>query len=270
MKRRFLVPVVFLAAAAVTAGLLPVEGERSMLRLSGALRVLVMDALWMRMTAHVHEGNERLVLSDARTLLELDPDSPGIRYFLHGYLSFTMARRAVTDEEKARWIDEGFEIMDEGLERDPGSIVLNKGLGLTFFQRTEYGDGIFDRVCMERYGGLPVELAWKRFEKALGDPDTLPYFTASLINIARLETDRGAYQAAAERWREVVERLPPWLELIDDPAEAGRFADHCRDMRDYCELMAGHKKDEEIAPADVKKIEELQRRLEAYMEDSHR
>jgi tetratricopeptide (TPR) repeat protein len=268
MKYRFLPPLVFLVVAAVTASLLPVEREQSILKASGALRVFVMDALWMRMTAHVHGGNERLVLSDARTLLELDPDSPGIRIFLHSYLSFTMARRAVTEEEKARWIDEGLEILDEGLARDPDSMALNKGLGLTLFHRTEHGDEVFDRVCLERYGHLPVELAWKRFEKALDDPDVPAYLAASLINIARFEMDRGDYAEAAERWRQAVERLPPWLELIDDEAEAERLANHCRDLRDYCRLMA--RKDEEMTPGDVKKTEELRRRLEAYMEDSHR
>ena len=69
----------------------------AILRLSGALRVFLVDAFWMRMHGHLREGREDLVLTDARTLLTLEPDSVRVRCFLHEHLIFNMAPKAVTD-----------------------------------------------------------------------------------------------------------------------------------------------------------------------------
>ncbi|MFH1999518.1 MAG: hypothetical protein ABIK28_07555, partial [Planctomycetota bacterium] len=61
-RKTWLIPITLFALAAATAGLLrqrapmQVEGESFFLRMSGAIRVFAMDAIWMRMSAHQHEG----------------------------------------------------------------------------------------------------------------------------------------------------------------------------------------------------------------------
>lgn len=168
----------------------------------GAFRVFAEDALWMRMREHQSEGRDGMVLTDARTLLRLDPDSAEVRDFLHWHLAFNMAHRAVSDASRAQWIEEGLDIQHEGLERDPGSVVLNLGLGMTFFMRSE-DEGVFSDVCLRRYGKKPVQMAPGYIEKAYScrpEPETLLFLLQALKKQASFEAEQDNWNMASRLW----------------------------------------------------------------------
>lgn len=240
-------------------------GTEELLRRSGAVRIFCLDALWMEMNAHLSQGNEGLVLSTARTLLELDPQSDRARCFLFRHLAFTMARKAVTEDESALWISEGFSIMEEALQRDPDAPWIHRELGLALFTRTEYPDAAFSRVCLARTGGAPAEQAPKHLETAwtgLGDEETGLFFTASLLNAARFAMERERYTQAAQYWGQALERMAPWLEGVEDPDERDELLAHYQDLETYCLLMADLKKGKDSGRIDVKKIETLKQRID--------
>ena len=221
--------LLFLCAALFLAGALlgtrlrrprPPGGTEApaLLRMAGAFRVFVTDALWIRMRAHQSEGREDRVLADARTLLALDPEDDRARAFLHWHLAFNMAAKALDEEERRAWMEEGLEIADEGLARNPGSFALNREVGLSLFTRsacnTDPRDGAartFRRLCRERYGAPPVLLAPRFLERAFRarpDGDVRLFLLAALGNAAYYRTARREYGPAAELWGKLLRFLP--------------------------------------------------------------
>ena len=190
----------------------------ALLRLAGAFRVFVTDALWLQMRAHQSEGREDLVLADARTLLRLDPEDDRAGAFLHWHLAFNMAAKALDEEERRAWMTEGLDIADQGLARNPDSFDLNREVGLSLFTRsacnTDSRDGAaraFRTLCRERYGAPPVLLAPRFLERAFRsrpDDDLRLFLLAALANAAYYETARGGYRRAATLWEKLVRFLP--------------------------------------------------------------
>jgi len=204
------------------------EAEQVLFRALGAFRVFAVDALWVRMNDHKEAGRDGLVLSDARTLLALDPDSDGIRDFLHWHLAFNMASRAVSDDARAQWIEEGLDIEEEGLRRNPSSAVLNRGLGMTFFMITERTD-VYREVCLRRYGRPPAAMAWVYLEKAWlasRGGRTLLFLLQSLENAALSEEGKGRRDSAARFYEKAAayarEGLGP-IWLAENAAACVRF-----------------------------------------------
>lgn len=235
-----------------------------LLRSSGAARVFLVDLLWLRMHAHLGEGNESLVLSDARTLLSLEDRSPRVRTFLHWHLAINMARKAVTESSRAHWIREGLEVMEEGLRKDPDSYILNREMGLTFFVRSGAYE-TFRRVCRERYENdehvYPEQRAPLFLEKAFRmrrDRDTLLFLLPALVNAAHFETERESFIKAHELWNKVFEYLEPGLQTME---EAQAALDYYENLRSYCALMMQMEKGEELGPKDVKKARDLKQRI---------
>jgi|GEM_PF-3429178 len=201
-------------------------------RALGVFRVFAVDALWMRMNSHIAAGRDGLVLTDARTLLELEPDSDEIRDFLHWHLAFTMAQRALSDSDCAEWIDEGLQIQEEGLERNPQSAVLNRGLGMTFFMITER-EGVYRQVCLDRYGRLPVELAHIYLERAYaqsGDLRTLDFLLRALVNGATFEMERNRAGAAQPLWEKAGRLIKEASAILGSDGD-GAFLD---DLLEFC------------------------------------
>jgi len=177
----------------------PADAEHAVYRMLGVFRVFAVDALWMRMGSHMSAGRDGLVLSDARTLLSLESDSDEIRDFLHWHLAFNMANRAVGAASRAQWFEEGLDVQEEGLRRDPDSAVLNRGLGKTLFMLTGR-EGVKREVCLRRYGLLPEQLAHIYLEKAFEksrEPQTLLFLLQALANAAGIEAEQGRFAAAA-------------------------------------------------------------------------
>ena len=202
--------------------------EQVLFRALGAFRIFAVDALWVRMNDHKEEGRDGLVLSDARTLLALDPDSDGIRDFLHWHLAFNMASRAVSDDARAQWIEEGLDVEEEGLRRNPSSAVLNCGLGMTLFMITERTD-VYREVCLRRYGRPPATMAWVFLERAWlasRDPRTLLFLLQSLENAALSEEEHGRANAAARLFEKAAAYVRKGLGPIrpaEDTAAVVRF-----------------------------------------------
>ncbi len=248
-------PIKWMAAAAFFAALLlwfawcrpqggaeAQSGTQILFRAMGVFRVFAVDALWMRMNSHIAAGRDGLVLTDARTLLELEPDSDEIRDFLHWHLAFTMAQRALSDADRAEWIEEGLEIAEEGLERNPDSVVLNRGLGMTLFMITDRQD-IYRQVCVDRYGRQPVELAHAYLERAYagsGDLRTLDFLLRALVNAATFEMDRARPDAARPLWataRRLIEEVLPRLSPDEEPPFLNDLLEFCRDQEAECEKL---------------------------------
>jgi hypothetical protein len=230
------------------------EGFIALLRMSGALRIFAMDVLWLRMSAHLQEGREGLVLSTARTLLTLDPESPRVRIFLHRHLAFTMARKAAGETEREEWIREGLQIMDEALEKEPDCPQLHNGLGFSFFIRTEHPTQAFDKVCLERYGRKPVELAPMHLEKAhVGEnrERVTVFWIASLMNAAYHAMESERYAEAARYWERVIDGLPVWQVRVGWENDHG-MEEHYGELRDYCIERGRLKKEKDSRPEDVK------------------
>ncbi len=281
MKARLRLPVllvVFLATAASTSFVLqkrhpPAEDATGLLlRLSGALRVFIEDGLWMRMRVHQYEGKENLVLSDARTLLLLNPKSDRIRAFLHWHLVFNMARKAATEIERAEWVREGLDLMEVGLAQNPDSPLLNREMGMTFFLRSQAAALVlsatqeqFRRICFERHGAYPVQLAPLFFEKAyetLGDQDTFLFFMTSLLNAASDAAARKAHAEAAALWSKVLEHLSPWLEAFENEEDRAALIQYYRDHKEYCSLMSSTADPAGNETGDAERIRVLRRRIE--------
>ncbi len=203
-------------------------------RAMGVFRVFAVDALWMRMNSHIAAGRDGLVLTDARTLLELEPDSDEIRDFLHWHLAFTMAQRALSDADCAEWIEEGLDIEEEGLKRDPDSFVLNRGLGMTFFMITDRED-VYRKVCVDRYGRMPVELAHIYLERAYarsGDLRTLDFLLRALVNAATFEMNRAQPGAAQPLWAEARRLTEEVSGTFGSDADRGFLID----LLDFCRM----------------------------------
>lgn len=241
-------------------------------RMAGAIRVFAMDAIWMRMSAHQQEGNESLVLSDARTLLALDPDSAAIRAFLFRHLAMTMARKAASEVEAQAWIREGLAILDDGLALEEGPLpahaafALHRARGLAFFIRSENPDPAFTQVCESEYGSPPILLAHSALAKALearDDENTRLFHTASLWNAARFEMRHRRYAHAAELWKKANASLPFWLEAMEAIDTHEELTAFYRDVEAYCALAGEAKKEGENAARHDKTLKELKERIKA-------
>ena len=218
------------------------SGNEIVYRALGVFRVFAVDALWMRMNSHIAAGRDGLVLTDARTLLELEPDSAEIRDFLHWHLAFTMAQRALSDADRAEWIEEGLDIEEEGLERDPDSFVLNRGLGMTFFMITDRED-VYRQVCVDRYGRLPVEMAHVYLERAYaqsGDLRTLDFLLRAPGRAATFEMDGGSVDRAGALWAKARRLTEVVLDTFSCDAERGfllDLLDLCRTKETECTAL---------------------------------
>jgi hypothetical protein len=269
MRKRIdllLAGLLLFALAAVTSAVLhqvkrPMsDPETGLLRMSGALRVFLVDALWLRMNAHLSEGNESLVLSDARALVSLDPDNAGLLSFLHWHLAFNMAHKAVDEPSRAEWLREGLEIMDQGLARDPDSHLLNHELGATFYLKSETSP-TFDRICLERYGRDPLVLAPLYLERAYSARDelkTLLMLFTALLNAAGHQMALGEHAAAAEQWKKVLHYFPVWIDKLDvgPLAEKEELEGYYTGHHDLCILMDRAQKGETGLEPEIRTLEE--------------
>ncbi len=275
MKLRALVPaltVVMLLGAFTVSGVFvrgpgcrPGESDESLLRLSGALRVFLADAIWLKMRSHFHDGKESLVLSDARTLLYLEPDNPRIRAFLHWHLAFNMARKAVTDESRTEWYREGLDILERGLENDPSSAALNFRMGKTLFFRSGTDD-VFRSLCIERCGLYPVQLAPTYLEKAylaMNDAHSFLFFFNALENAAHFEMKQEAYGAAAKLWKKTVLHATTWIDKIgmEKDGAADELKRYYIDLEKLCALMGRSADGYELGPKEIAEKKRLELKI---------
>jgi len=237
--------------------------ESTLLRLSGALRVFIVDACWMRMRSHMQEGNESLVLSDARTLLSLQPNSERVRYYLHFHLTFNMPGKAVSEESRAEWYKEGMSIMDEGLAKSPDSFMYNFAMATAFYLRTGKCE-TFKKVCHERYNKFPIQLAPEFFEKACkinNDIKNFFYYIDSMIDAARFETETKNFSSAATLWSKIYRRRSRWLDGTFEEEFKSAFVEYIIDLNNWCSIMDRIEKGEEVDAGLGKEIKRLQDRI---------
>jgi tetratricopeptide (TPR) repeat protein len=112
------------AAGAIAAGAAATPAPREPYAALGALRPLVVDALFLRAEALRRRGKPEEVASLYRRVLEVEPGSEEARDFLAATEAYDLRAVAATDAERVRWFRAALHLVDEGLARDPDSARL--------------------------------------------------------------------------------------------------------------------------------------------------
>jgi len=212
------------------------DAEGVLFRAIGVFRVFAVDALWVRMSTHQRAGRDDLVLSDARALLKLEPHSEKIRDFLHWHLAFNMANRALDEASEAQWFELGLDIQEEGLRRNPESVTLNRGLGMTLFMISDR-QGPKRRVCHERYGVSPEQLAWSHLERSYQgrpEPRVLLFLIQALENGAAAEMALGADRQAERLWTKALRRSDKDLRALLGDEEVAEMVAYYQKKTQEC------------------------------------
>ena len=153
--------------------------------------------------------------------------------------------------------------MEEGLRARSDSTALKRVMGMTFLLRAD-DEGPFRRVCLERYGRLPVELAPRYLEtawRADEDPQSLLAWLVSLLDLGHYLTGARRFEEAARVWSRVVGLLPEWLAAVEKLEDRLQITRYYEDLRTWCALMAEGERDPESKAIHESKINTLQKRL---------
>jgi hypothetical protein len=108
----------------------------------GALRGIIVDYLWIRLTMMKEEGLFYEIMANADLITKLQPRFPQVWAF-HGHnMAYNVSVLTNTPEERWNWVRSGIDLVrNEGLRYNPNDLVLHKELAFWFGHKI---DGISD------------------------------------------------------------------------------------------------------------------------------
>ena len=108
----------------------------------GALRGLLVDYLWIKVTLQKEKGLLYEVMSDANLITALQPRFPEVWSF-HGHnMAYNISVMTNTPEERWAWVNAGISLVrDKGVRYNPNSLLLCKELAFWFSHKI---DGVAD------------------------------------------------------------------------------------------------------------------------------
>ena len=110
----------------------------------GALRGLLVDYLWIKVTLQKEKGLLYEVMSDANLITALQPRFPEVWSF-HGHnMAYNISVMTNTPEERWAWVNAGISLVrDKGVRYNPNSLMLCKELAFWFSHKI---DGVADEI----------------------------------------------------------------------------------------------------------------------------
>ena len=108
----------------------------------GALRGLIVDYLWIKVTLQKEKGLLYEVMADADLITKLQPRFPDVWAF-HGHnMAYNISVMTNTFEERWSWVNAGISLVrDKGVRYNPNDLVLCKELAFWFSHKI---DGVAD------------------------------------------------------------------------------------------------------------------------------
>jgi hypothetical protein len=108
----------------------------------GALRGLIVDYLWLKVTIQKEKGLLYEVMADSDLITKLQPRFPDVWAF-HGHnLAYNISVMTNTPEERWAWVNNGISLVREkGIRYNPNDLELHKELAFWFSHKI---DGIAD------------------------------------------------------------------------------------------------------------------------------
>lgn len=108
----------------------------------GALRGLIVDYLWIRLTMMKEKGLFYEIMADADLITKLQPRFPQVWAF-HGHnMAYNVSVMTNTPEERWEWVRAGIDLVrNRGLRYNPNDLVLHRELAFWFGHKI---DGISD------------------------------------------------------------------------------------------------------------------------------
>ncbi len=108
----------------------------------GALRGLLVDYLWIKVTLQKEKGLLYEVMSDSNLITALQPRFPEVWSF-HGHnMAYNISVMTNTPEERWAWVNAGISLVrDRGVRYNPNSLLLCKELAFWFAHKI---DGVAD------------------------------------------------------------------------------------------------------------------------------
>jgi hypothetical protein len=207
---------------------IPVSPSRVAL---GGFEPLAVNLLWLRAESFRDAG--RLTESTAtwRLLTEIEPHVAEGWAFPAWMLVWTEARSGNPEREWS-WVRRGLDLLERGLEFNPGSEQILMTLGLVYYRRLATEPEIY-AVARERLGRRPEQAAVEVLERLAAKRPGLLLGTRAdswrLLGERRLaDGDRAGAREAFAR------ALPLWRRIVadKDSAEAERIANEIRSRLD--------------------------------------
>ena len=108
----------------------------------GALRGLIVDYLWIKVTLQKEKGLLYEVMADSNLITALQPRHPEVWSF-HGHnMAYNISVMTNTPEERWAWVNAGISLVrDKGIRYNPNSLLLCKELAFWFAHKI---DGVAD------------------------------------------------------------------------------------------------------------------------------
>ncbi len=108
----------------------------------GALRGLIVDYLWLKVTWMKEKGLFYEVMADADLITRLQPRFPEVWAF-HGHnMAYNISVVTNTPQERWAWVNAGIDLVrNRGIRYNPNDLVLHKELGFWFAHKL---DGVAD------------------------------------------------------------------------------------------------------------------------------
>jgi hypothetical protein len=108
----------------------------------GALRGLVVDYLWLKVTFQKEKGLLYEVMTDSSLITKLQPRFPEVWAF-HGHnMAYNISVMTNTPEERWAWVNAGISLVrDEGIRYNPNDLLLCKELAFWYSHKL---DGVAD------------------------------------------------------------------------------------------------------------------------------
>ncbi len=166
----------------------------------GALRGLIVDYLWIKVTIQKEKGLFYEVMADAGLITKLQPRFPDVWAF-HGHnMAYNISVMTNTQEERWAWVNAGINLVrNEGIRYNPNDLILGKELSFWFSHKL---DGVADdahlfykRKFAEEWTymlGVPPYDSDQRtaWIKAIADaPDTMPELEAKVPGMKEFVAD---------------------------------------------------------------------------------
>ncbi len=169
----------------------------------GALRGLIVDYLWIKVTIQKERGLLYEVMADADLITKLQPRFPDVWAF-HGHnMAYNISVMTNTQDERWAWVNAGINLVrDKGIRYNPNDLILGKELSFWFSHKL---DGVADdahlfykRKFAEEWtyvlGVPPYDYeARVKWIKAIADaPSTLPELEAKVPGMKEFVADLSA------------------------------------------------------------------------------
>ena len=108
----------------------------------GALRGLIVDYLWLKVTLQKEKGLLYEVMADTDLITKLQPRFPDVWAF-HGHnMAYNISVMTNTPEERWAWVNSGISLVrDKGIRYNPNDLILCKELAFWFGHKI---DGVSD------------------------------------------------------------------------------------------------------------------------------